>query len=201
MNIFNRIVMFLASLVIFAFGLVTYLLLSGLVIPSNTYLRAVLALYRAWQAVALMRGASTNTAQIVALLLTLIGLVLIVLELLPIGRLFRRREAKQYVVRHDAVGEVTVVRSMVRDVVQHEAESVPGVLHAEPNVKDGPDGLRVSTRASLAWDVDAPSVGQMLQERIKEAVQTHLGLPVASVSVTTEAVPLEKEPRRRVRVA
>lgn len=198
MNIFNRIVMFLLSFILFAFGTITFLLLTGIVVPQNSYLRAILALYNAWRAIALLRGASTNIAVLIALILAVVGLVLVILEVLPMGRVFRRREAKQYIVRQDTIGQVTLGRSMVRDLVQHVAEAVPGVVHAEPEVHDRPDGLHLTTRASLAWDADAPAVGQLLQERIKEAVQTQLGLPVAEVRVTAEAAPIVKEQRRRV---
>ncbi|MGH2515822.1 MAG: alkaline shock response membrane anchor protein AmaP [Ktedonobacterales bacterium] len=198
MTIFNRIVMFLLSFLLFAFGSITFLLLTGLVVPGNTYLRYILALYNAWRAIALLRGATTNVAALIALLLAIVGLVLVVLELLPVGRLFQQREAKQYVVRKDAMGEVTLGRSMVRDLVQHVAEAVPEVVHADPEVKDRADGLHLSTRVSLAWDAEAPAVGQLLQERIKESVQTQLGLPVAEVRVTAQAAPVIKEQRRRV---
>lgn len=199
MNIFNRIVMLVLAIILLAFGATTFLLLTGIIVPENEYLRAILALYNAWRAVALLRGATTNLAVLVALLLAIVGLVLVILELLPVGRLFRRqREPKQYVVRQDSLGQVTLGRSMVRDLVQHVAEDVPGVVHAdEPEVKDGADGLRISTRASLAWDADAPSVGQQLQERVKDSVQTQLGLPVAEVHVTAQTTPVVKDQRRR----
>jgi uncharacterized alkaline shock family protein YloU len=198
MNIFNRIVMLVLAIIVFAFGATTFLLLTGIVVPENSYLRAILALYSAWRAVALLRGATTNIAVLIALLLALIGLVVIILEVLPLGRLFRRREPKQYVVRQDSLGQVTLGRTMVRDLVQHVAEDVPGVVHAdEPEVKDGADGLRISTRASLAWDADAPAVGQQLQERVKDSVQTQLGLPVAQVHVTAQTTPVVKDQRRR----
>lgn len=198
MNIFNRIVMLVLAIIVFAFGATTFLLLTGIVVPENSYLRAILALYSAWRAVALLRGATTNIAVLVALLLAIVGLVVIILEVLPLGRLFRRREPKQYVVRQDSLGQVTLGRSMVRDLVQHVAEDVPGVVHAdEPEVKDGADGLRISTRASLAWDADAPAVGQQLQERVKDSVQTQLGLPVAEVHVTAQTTPVVKDQRRR----
>lgn len=198
MTIFNRVVMFLLSLILFVFGFITFLLLTGTVVPQNSYLRAILALYNAWRAIALLRGASTNIAVLIALVLAFIGLVVLVLEVLPIGRLFRRREAKQYVVRQDTLGQVTLGRSMIYDFVQHVAESIPGVVHADPEVKDGEGGLHIATRASLAWDADAPAVGQALQERIKDSVQTQLGLPVAEVRVTVQPAPVVKEQRRRV---
>lgn len=199
MNIFNRIVMILASLLLFAFGAVTFMLLSGVMVPNNTYLRALVTLYTAMRAAALISGTGGNLPVIIALIMGVVGLVVLILELLPLGRIFRRPEAKQYVVRHDELGQVTVERPMVRALVQHEVETTPGVLRTEsPTIKDAPDGLHVATRASLAWDADAPSVGQNLQERIKESVQTHLGLPVAEVRVTAQSVPLKGTPQRRV---
>ncbi len=200
MYIFNRVIMVLLSLLIFAFGTATFLLLTGIVVPANRYLRAILALYSAYRAVALLSAATPNAAIMIAFLVGLVGLILLVLELLPVGRLFRRPEGKPYVVRQDTLGEVTVDRSMVRDLVEHEATSLPGVVHAEPHVHDGPDGLRIAVHASLAWDAEAPSVGQSLQERIKDSVQTHLGLPVAQVQVTAtrELLTTPRESRRRV---
>lgn len=198
MNIVNRVIMIVASLIVFSFGTITFLLLTGIVIPANETLRNLLALYRAFQAVALLRGTPNNAAIIISLLVALVGLAVLVLELWrPVGRLFgRRSQGKSYVVRQDATGRVTVDRTMVRDWVQHEAEATPGVVHAKPSVKDGKDGLHVSTLASIAWDADAPSVGQMLQERIKDSVQTHLGLPVAEVRVSAQTAPLAKESQR-----
>ncbi len=200
MNIVNRVIMIVISLVVFSFGAITFLLLTGIVIPANQALRNLLALYRAFQAVALLRGAPNNAAIIISLLLALIGLVLLVVELWnPVKSAFGSTQGKSYVVRQDAVGRVTVGSTMVRDWVQHEAEATPGVVHAKPTVKDGKGGLHVSTLASIAWDADAPSVGQMLQERIKDSVQTHLGLPVAEVRVSAQTAPLAKEaPRHRV---
>lgn len=199
MNTFNRIFMTLLGLVIFAFGFIPFLLLTGLVAPGQGYLRTILALYNAWRAVALLRGATTNIAVLVALILMLIGLVLVILELLPLRRAFSgRSETKQYVVRDDALGQVTLGRSMVRDFVRHVGEAVPGVAHVEPEVKDTADGLQLVARVSLAWDADAPAVGQLLQERLKESVQTQLGLPVASVQVVAQSAPVVKTQSRRV---
>jgi len=198
MNIFNRIVVWLLGFILLAFGTITFLLLTGVVVPGSGYLRDILTLYNAWRSIALLRGATTNVAALIALVLAIVGLALVVVEMLPLGRLFRRQETKQYVVREDSLGQVTLSRSMVRDLVRHVAEEVPGVTHVEPDVKDGEGGLHLTAHASLKWDADAPAVGQQLQERIKDSVQTQLGLPVAEVRVTAQAAPIVKEPRRRV---
>jgi uncharacterized alkaline shock family protein YloU len=197
MNIFNRIVMSLLSFMIFAFGTVVFLLLTGIVAPRNVYLRAILALYNGWRALMALRGDTTNIALLVALALMLVGLVVLVLELLPLGRLRSGgKEAKQYIVRQDSLGQVTLARSMAQNYVRHVAESVPGVTHAEAEVKDAADGLHLTVHSALAWDAVTPSVGQQLQEQVKESVQTQLGLPVAEVRVIAEAAPIAKERSR-----
>jgi uncharacterized alkaline shock family protein YloU len=197
MNIFNRIVMLLLSFIVFAFGTTVFLLFTGIVIPQNAFLRAILALYNAWRAVAALQG-STNIALLIAIGLMVVGLVLLVLELLPLGRLtFGRREPAQYIVRQDSLGQVTLERSMVQDHVRHVAESIPGVTHAETEVHDAADGLHLTTHASLAWDAVAPDLGQQLQEQIKDSVQTQLGLPVAEVRVAAQTAPIRKERRER----
>ncbi|MGO8949005.1 MAG: alkaline shock response membrane anchor protein AmaP [Ktedonobacterales bacterium] len=200
MYIVNRVIMTLVSLFIFAFGTITFLLLSGIVVPHNSYLRNILGLYSAWQSVALIKGVNPNVAIIIAVILGIIGLLLLILELWPIGRLFRQPKATHFVVHSDPLGEVTVAHSMVRDLVQHEVAAVAGVTQVVdvPRVVDGPHGLRVSTRAALSLDANAPGVGQTLQERIKESIQSHLGLPVAEVTVATEAAPPPKPSGRRV---
>ena len=200
MNIANRAIMIVASLITFLFGTITFVLLTGIIVPNNQTLRNILALYTALRAVALLRGATGNAAILIALVVAVVGLAVLVLELWgPVGLLLGKHQDKRYVVRQDSLGQITVERSMVRDVVQHEAQAVPGVLHAEPSVKDGKDGLHISTRAALVWDADTPSTGQILQEHIKESVQTHLGLPVAEVRVTAQTAALPKEtPHRRV---
>jgi uncharacterized alkaline shock family protein YloU len=201
MNVVNRIIMLVASLIVFAFGAIVFLLLTNIIVPSNSYFRSILALYSAWQSVALIKGMSANGLIIIAFAVGLIGLIFLILELLPLRRVFgRRREAKKYVVHKDPLGDVTVARSMVTDLVHHEAATVPGVTQVveDPQVKDSPHGLRVSTRAAVSWDANAPGVGQMLQERIKDSIQSHLGLSVAEVTVATQAAPQVKTAGRRV---
>jgi uncharacterized alkaline shock family protein YloU len=198
MHIVNRVLVIIAALVLFIFGSATFLLLTGIVEPANQTLRAVLTLYRALQTIAQLRGAQNGIAVIIALILALVGLALLVLELWgPVRRLLGGRQPARYVVRQDSLGQVTVDRTMVRDWVRHEAENVPGVVRAEPEVTDEKDGLHVSTRAAIAWDADAPGVGAALQQRIKDSVQAHLGLPVAEVRVSAQSAPLAAEPPRR----
>ena len=86
---------------------------------------------------------------------------------------------------------MTVARKSVRQVVQYEAAQIEGVREVHPEVSNGADGLHIVAHASLAPDAEAPTVGEQLQVTIKEAVQRHLGLPVAEVQVHTQVQALD----------
>jgi uncharacterized alkaline shock family protein YloU len=101
------------------------------------------------------------------------------------------------VVRKDGLGTVTVARKSVRQVAQYEAAQIAGVREVRSEVRNGADGIHIITHASLAPDTVAPAVGEQLQVNIKEAVQRHLGLPVAEVQVHTQVEALDTT--RRVR--
>src|SRR5262245_20291809 len=190
MNTFNRIAMIVVSLILLVVGIIGLLLLNGAIRPSNlnVWLLYNLALY-----IAARRGVDFGPATAVCIVLALIGLAILILELFP-----RRREAARYVVRQDSQGTVTVERSSVADVVQHEALRAQGVLEGHPEVSSASDGLHLFTRTTVEPDVEAPALGQELQERIKTSVQSHMGLQVAEVRIATQTAPLERRKRRRV---
>src|SRR5260221_14347657 len=74
MNIANRAIMIVASLITFLFGAITFVLLTGIIGPSNQTLRNILALYTSLRAGALLRGATGNTAFLIALVVAVVGL-------------------------------------------------------------------------------------------------------------------------------
>ncbi len=192
MNIFNRIMMILLSLAALAFGVIELLLLTKAIQPINVSPGGVLL--PQWSFMAQFHGADVTTATIVSIILAIVGLIIIILEVIPGGR-----EQPQFVVKEDNLGQVTVARSSVRDLVQHEAMAVPEVIETRQTVGEDGKGLRVHVRSSLSPDADAPQVGQMLQERIQESLQRHIGLPVVEVRVETQIQPLDHRKRRRVR--
>jgi len=77
--------------------------------------------------------------------------------------------------------------------------TIPGVVETRQTVDKGRDGLRVQVRALLLPEVDAPAVGQTLQEKVQQSIQGHIGLPVTEVQVATQLEPFEKPRRRQVR--
>ncbi len=192
MNVFNRIVMLLLSLAALAFGIIVLMLVGGIITPLQVSPSGVLL--NQWRFFTRLNTADANTAALVVAIIGVVGLIVLILELIP-----GPREPAQFVVKQDSLGKVTVARTSVRDLVQHEAAAMPDVMETRQEVNEGRKGLRVHVRTALSPEADAPRVGQMLQERIQQSIQRHIGLPVAEVQVATQIEPLEHHARRRVR--
>lgn len=193
MDVVNRIVMLLLSIAALAFGVIGLLLLGGVITPAQVSPGGVLR--DQWAFFPRLRVADATTAAIVCGVLAVVGLLFLILEVLP-----GKREPDRYMVKRDNLGQVTVTRKSINDLVQYEAAEVDGVREVRPEVTNTPRGLRVLARASLFPEVDAAVVGQALQERVQQAIQRHVGLPVAEVQVATQLESLDgRRPRRRVR--
>ncbi len=191
MNVFNRIFMILLSLAAIAFSIIVFLLVGGVVRPTQVSPGGFLL--GLWGLFAQMNATNATIAVVVCVIVVIAALILLTLELI-----FFQHEPAQFVVRQDGLGKVTVARSSVQKLVGYEAAAVPGVIETRQAVDEGRDGLRVHVRALLVPEVDAPDVGHTLQERLQKAIQTHIGLPVAEVQVATQIEPFEKPRRRRV---
>jgi uncharacterized alkaline shock family protein YloU len=193
MNVFNRIIMILLSLVAIAFSIIVFLVVGGVVRPTQISPGGLLLVL--WSFFAQLNPTNATIAVVVFALVVIVALILLILELNIIGR-----EPAQFVVREDSLGKVTVARSSVRKLVGYESATVPGVIETRQAVDKGRDGLlRVSVRALLLPEVDAPAVGHTLQEKVQQSIQEHIGLTVTEVQVATQLEPFEKPRRRRVR--
>jgi hypothetical protein len=187
-NAFNRILLLVLGALALAGGVIALLLLIPVIHPADMSPGGFLENF--WQGIANLSGGAATTAVIVSILAALAGLALIILELIP-----GRSEAPQYVVRNGELGTVTVAHKSVRQVAQQEGAQIPEVREVRTKVRNGSDGIHIIVHASLAPDSVASTVSEKLQVNIKEAVQRHIGQPVAEVRVHTQVAPLDA-PRR-----
>ena len=192
MNTFNRIVILLLSLAALVFGVVTLLLVSGLVTPADVSPGGVFL--SLWSFFAHLDTAGATTAILVCALVAVVGLIVFILELLP-----GRQKPRDFVVKEDGLGKVTIKRTSVRDLVRYEASTMPEIIDARPTADSGPNGLRVQVQAELSPDTDAVEVAEALQKKIQQSIQHHTGLPTADIQVMTQIEPLKHTERKRVR--
>ncbi len=131
----------------------------------------------------------------VSVVLLLVGLFLLFIELRP-----EPRAAPRITLKQDGLGRVTVARDGVRELADREAGRVSGVMSVRSHVEEDPTGLQILCRISVDPASSVPELTRELQERLKAAVEHHLGLPVMQVSVDAQLAPLvsDRRPRRRV---
>jgi len=192
MNIFNRLLALVVSaLLVIAAGAVLLVML-GLAEPAS--LSPAPWFTDRLEDFAALTGSDRAWTITVAAVLLVVGLALFVLELLP-----GRREPPRLTVRQDGMGRVTVDRRAVQDLVSWEAAQVEGVREVRSHLLEGRDGLRVHCQVSVDPETSVPEVTETLQQRVKTAVERHLGRAVAAVQVDAQVAPLANGRASRVR--
>jgi uncharacterized alkaline shock family protein YloU len=193
MNVFNRALIVLLCLALLVATGAVLLVTLGLVSPAQLapvpWFQDRLAPFTELD--------PTTWAQTVAAcaVLLLVGLAVLVLELRP-----GPRAAAQMTLTQDALGRVTVAREGVVELVRRAAAGVPGVLAADARVDEGPQGLRLRSRVAVVPTANAAELAAEVQERVRAAVEHHLGRPVAEVRVDTRVASApHARPARRVR--
>jgi hypothetical protein len=131
----------------------------------------------------------------VSLGLIVVALILLFFELRP-----EPRPAARITLKDDGFGRVTVALAGVQELVDREAGQVAGVMRARSSVTEEPNGLRIVCRISVDPASSVPEMTQELQERLKGAVQHHVGLAVTQVAIDAQVAPLVTDRRRHRRV-
>jgi hypothetical protein len=193
MNVFNRVLIILLDLLLLVVTSAVLLVSFGLARPEQ------LAPTSWWQdrLVPFTQLAFATWGWTVGICgaLFLLGLLLLFFELRP-----PPREAPQLVLKQDGLGRVTVTRDGVRELVGREAGRVAGVMEVRPRVEENSKGMRILCRTSVDPTANMPELTREVQERVKAAVEHHLGRQVAEVRVDAQLEPLDGPGRRARRV-
>lgn len=190
MNVFNRFLIILASLIILVSAVAV------LLVTLNVYGPADLAPSPWFQdrlnTYADLDPTTWNWTVGVSIAVIIASLILLLVEVWP-----HPQGSSRLLLKRDGLGEITMTRESVRDIVNWEAGQVDGVMEAQSRVFDGPDGLRINCRVSLAPQASVPDATAALQDRIKSAVEHHVGRHVSQVLVDTQLAPLTARARVR----
>jgi uncharacterized alkaline shock family protein YloU len=127
-----------------------------------------------------------------ALVAAIVGLILLILEFKP-----SRREPDQLALKTDELGRVTIARRGIRDLVNREADRVDGVNGVFSQVSEDRNGLRILCRLTVNPRANVSELAEEVRQRVKTAVEQHLGQPVAQVAVQAQLAPANAG--RRVR--
>jgi uncharacterized alkaline shock family protein YloU len=189
--LFNRLLIILLALVVLVTAIAALLTTLGLIQPVQ------LALAGSWFVDRLLPftqlDPATGTLTVgVSLVLIVLALLLLFLELRP-----GPRQARRITLKDDDSGRVTVALDGLRELADREARRVDGVLKVRSQVEQEPPGLRIACRVSVDPASSVPDMTQTLQERLKTAVEHHVGLVVSNVSVDAQVTPLATNQRHR----
>ena len=190
MNLFNRLLIILASLIILVSAVMVLLVTLDIYAPADlapsAWFQDRLTPY------ANLDSTTSDWTVGISIAVIVVSLLLLGLELWP-----RSSGPRRLVIKEDGLGQVTMTRNSIRDIVNWEASQTEGVMEAQSQVEEESDGLRIVCRVALDPQVDAPEVTHTLQERIKTSVEHHVGRHVSQVAIDTQVAPLADH--RRVR--
>jgi hypothetical protein len=130
----------------------------------------------------------------VCVVLLIVAVILLVVEVTV-----RARTPRRITLKEDALGRVTVALDGLRELTEREASQVAGVNTARSQVAEDTKGLRIACRVSVDPAGSVPDMTQELRDRLKAAVEHHVGLAVSEVSVDTQVAPLATERKGRHR--
>lgn len=190
MNIFNRLLVILASLIALVASAAVLLVTLGVFSPTD--LAPSPWFVDRLEPFTQVDGTTQAWTVGICAAVIVASIVLLVAELRPPAR-----EPRRLLVRQDDRGQVTVSRDSVRDIVNWEAGHTDGVMEADSRLGEDAAGLRILCRVALDPEASAPEVAETLQRRIKQSVEHHIGRAVSEVSVATQLSPLDE--RRRLR--
>lgn len=118
------------------------------------------------------------------------GALLLALTLLYLELTTLAKRPARLILRESGLGNVSVHVDGVRALASREATMVEGVREARTQLRHDGDGLRLACHVAVDPSVDLPELSRTVQERVRHAVQHHLGEAVTEVSIEAQAASL-----------
>ncbi|WP_454064776.1 alkaline shock response membrane anchor protein AmaP [Candidatus Nitrospira salsa] len=189
MNILNRILVIIGSIVLLVIIGAILLVTTGILTPQQL-------LVSPWDLtlIAFTQLGSPSWWSVMAsgIGLAIFSVVLLFLELRPGSS----KESK-LLVKKDDLGEVTAAMTSIQDLASRETGNIDGVMESFAQIRESPEGLQIDCRLSVDPSVSISDLGRQVQERLKISIEHYLGRPVAEVHVTAQVAPLENKHNQR----
>lgn len=107
------------------------------------------------------------------------------------------RPLRMRVVHETELGEVSIAREAVENLVQRVSKQVRGVREVRPHVTLGPGGIEAELRVWVNPDVNVPELAAQLQVEVRRAMHDVVGVELTAMSVRVENIGADG---RRVRI-
>lgn len=178
MNVFNRVIVVVAALLVLISAVITALVAIEVSDPD--------VVFSGWFESQLEEVADSNggdvTGIVAASITIALGMaVLLVFELIPM------RKPVLFLLSSTEHGIATIERDSIRELAENTALSFRNVRDANCRVVKNAEYLMViSCRATLALGTNMPEVTAELQAKIKESVEELTGLTVLQINVKSK---------------
>ncbi len=178
MNIVNRVLVSLISLIMIVVAGILLLVTLDALTPSQLAPRGWLR----DRLIELTNVSGTDLAWAIGILaaVLVLGLLLFVAEFRSLST-----SNSRMTVTESERGTVTIREESVRKIVDYEARNISGVIDSSTKVQERDHAVAIDCHATIEPGRNIPGLTQELQERIKAAVEHHLGRPVSAVDVET----------------
>lgn len=176
MDSFNRIVMVLLAIAVIAAGVIVLLVVFGADAVTNMFPQGWMSDYVS--RLTTLTGTPRNLTIGYTILAIVGGLLLLLFETATL----RRPEPTLRVVS-DEHGSVAIDSRSVRELVDTVAREVHGVRDTHSSIRERDGALRITVRPTMALGINVPEATNQVQGRVREAVESLVGVPVSEVLV------------------
>ncbi|MDD2431316.1 MAG: alkaline shock response membrane anchor protein AmaP [Firmicutes bacterium] len=177
MNWLDKVLIFLASLVLAVLGITTLLIGLGV-----DFQNSLLNLY----------AFLTSTGLVVSFVT---GALLCVIAFYLAGRWLGTKEEEVGIVAENEIGRVNISERVVKAYSDRAAQSIDGVVSVRSRLRSREDGLHIFLDLTTKANIKTAEIARMVQERVLEYVADSLGTKVSSVEVRISGVE-ESKPQR-----
>ncbi|MDZ4698437.1 MAG: hypothetical protein SH809_01920 [Rhodothermales bacterium] len=94
-------------------------------------------------------------------------------------------------------GRVSIAIDSLTALLVHVAERVEGIREIDPKLQMTKKGWRLDCVAAITPDALMPSVTSALKAQLKDTLEQHTGLPVATVNISAQLLPIRNLKRVR----
>ncbi|HTE86628.1 MAG TPA: DUF308 domain-containing protein [Dehalococcoidia bacterium] len=186
MNVFNRV-----ALLILAAALLVYCCAGAVVAAGGIATQSIPGvswLYKPLAPFAGLSGGAAIAAFAVCAVLILLALALLVAEVVSNGQ-----QHSALTLLDDGSGRVTLDRRVVRDLAQHEARTVFGVIDCWIDVRTEHGSLVLTGRLTVDRYANLFDASTAVRDHVKQSVERSLGQTVSEIRLRCAA----GSPRRR----
>lgn len=182
MNVFNRLLVIVLDVIMLIVLVMILLVTFGFARPDQLFPSLGLAPFLV--PFVGLTGSTFAWTVGVSIALFILGLILLSFEV-------RVSPAPTPVLlKHDALGSLTVSREAAKQLIDRAASQVDGVMGSESKVEETSKGFRIHTRISVNPTANVAQVTARVREAIKNAVEEQLGRPAELVDVRAQLAAL-----------